>query len=89
MAFVCIQDLYGYVYSTGLVEDCFTLSVHPKHDSLFQEMLSSGMGVVTVEKRNDSPDVFALFSTEVGQEDDAEVRYIINKHKDQLTFYAH
>ena len=53
--------MYAYVFSTGLVDDSFSLVVtHPKKDLLPSSPLSGKIGIVIVEERDDSPNVFKM-----------------------------
>ena len=57
-----LQELYEYVFSTGLVEGYFTLcTAFPRQDMLPSERSVEECGVVIVETRDDSPDLLALF----------------------------
>lgn len=60
-AFV-MQELYEYVFSTGLIEGSFTLcTAFPRKDMMPSELPVGDCGVVTVEVRDDSPELLATF----------------------------
>ena len=49
------------MFSTELVDDNFSLVVlHPKKDLVPSSLVSGKIGMVVVEERNDSPNVFEL-----------------------------
>ena len=64
----CLQDLYAFVFSTGILEDRFTLRVlHLKKDLLPSDTTAEKVGVVTVETRDDSPNVFEMLEVSMSR----------------------
>jgi len=61
LAFV-LQELYEYVFSTGFVEGSFTLcTAFPRQDLMPSEQSAGNYGVITVEIRDDSPELLTTF----------------------------
>lgn len=85
-----MQDLYAYIFSAGLVGDCFTLVVlHPKRDLVPSDRISHDMGIVVTEVRDDSPNVYDMCAAmPVAQDTATDVSTCIMYSYTPLTFYV-
>lgn len=60
---LCLQELYEYVFSTGCIEGSFTLCTAFHRQVLMPSKQSVGnCGVITVEIRDDSPELQAILA---------------------------
>lgn len=60
---LCLQELYEYVFSTGCIEGSFTLcTAFPRQVLMPSKQSVGNCGVITVEIRDDSPELQAILA---------------------------
>ena len=72
----CLQDLYAFVFSTGILEDRFNLRV--LKDLLPNDTIAEKVGVVTVETRDDSLNVFEMLEVSMTRNNTLNVDFYLH-----------